>query len=293
MAISTELERAKHYPAGYNRSKNEQYSRRQWLQVISNQIPRAVQIPSQPLLLPALIRPPLKVDDNCVQWFACQLSKGTARQYLNAISVPLPIPKDGTRLELLPQNIIDRICGYIPYENLLWLYQESRALHRMIDPHLAPYETRASFVLRAERDFFQHYSAKPPNLGCYTCSRVLPAGMFASNQPLQALLRATPLDEEMIVNLRRFCVYCGIQSGCHNPGDELNTRVGGRFWLCDCLNILADVTPGCKDCGARCPLVPRGRVRLAASFRSREEPQGPVDQEHADPQLLTLDRFHH
>ncbi|KAI0882228.1 uncharacterized protein GGS22DRAFT_170502 [Annulohypoxylon maeteangense] len=266
MAIQNEKERPK---AVYNKARTEQYRRRQWLQVISNQIPRVTQDIKQEPFVVEPVRPSLD-HESYVQLFACQLSKKIAEQYLDVISVPLPLPKNGTRFELLPQNIIDRICSYVPYENLLWLYQQSRALHRIIDPHLAPYETKASFTLRAERDFPQHYNAKPPNLGCYTCSRVLTAAIFATNQPLQALLRLTSSDEEMVVNLRRFCIYCGIHSGCHKPGDELSTRTGGRFWICDCLYILDDATPGCKGCKARCPLVPRGRVKLAASFRSRE-----------------------
>ncbi|KAI1209184.1 uncharacterized protein F4807DRAFT_427491 [Annulohypoxylon truncatum] len=269
MAIQSEPERAQCSSAVYGKTRSEQYSRRQWLQVISNQIPRATQDLQEQPLVSAPMRPPHMDHESCVQLFASRLSKRIVQRYLDVISVPLPLPRNGARLELLPQNVIDRICSYIPYENLLWLYQQSRGVHRIVDPHLAPYETKASFVLRAERDFFQHYSAKPPNLGCYHCARVLPAAMFASNQPLQALLRATASDEETVVNLRRFCIYCGIQSGCHKPGDELNTRTGGRYWICDCLYILNDVTPGCKDCRARCPLVPRGRVKLAASSRSR------------------------
>ncbi|KAI1089884.1 hypothetical protein F5B19DRAFT_465469 [Rostrohypoxylon terebratum] len=259
-----------HLSATYNNVKSESYSRQpQWLQVMTNQTHRA----SHYLRPPSFSRPILEEiinHDTLVDLFASQLSAGIQERYRDKISVTLPLPRNGARLEILPQNVLNRICSYIPYEHLLWLYQENRALHKKIDPYLAPYETRASFVLRAERDFYQHYSAKPPNLGCYDCTRVLPAAFFASNQPLQALLRATPLDEETVVNLRRFCIYCGIQSGCHSPGDELNTRTGGRFWICECLYILDDATPGCKDCKARCPLVPRGRVKLAASFRSRD-----------------------
>ncbi|KAI1103599.1 hypothetical protein F4804DRAFT_309671 [Jackrogersella minutella] len=288
MAIGSEKERAQYSSsAAYGRPDNEQPSRRPWMQVISSQNPAAVQDPRQQQPLPPLAHISNTTHETRVQWFACQLSKGTLRQYLNVITVPLPIPKNATRLELLPQNVINRICQYVPYENLIWLYQQSKALYRIIDPYLAPHETQLSLVLRAERDFIKHYTEKPPNLGCYMwCKRVLPAGVFASNQPLQALLRPSPLDVESVVNLRRFCIYCGIKSGCHNPGDELTTRAGGRFWLCNCLQILSDATSGCKDCRTLCPLTPRGPDKNASTWKSREEIWNIVSPDHVEKSLL-------
>ncbi|KAI5864837.1 hypothetical protein GGS23DRAFT_595529 [Durotheca rogersii] len=201
-----------------------------------------------------------------VERLAGRLKKGTRRRYLEAIGA--------ARLELLPQSVLDRICRHVPYERLLWLYQQSRALRRHVDPHLAPHETKLSFVLRAERDYPQHRLSAPPNLGCYMCHRVLPAALFASNQPLQALLRAPfpdpgpgpsprprPTPPQVVVNLRRFCIRCGIQSGCHLPGDSLITRTGYQFWLCRCFRILDDHVPHCKDCRAVCPFAPQPRTR--------------------------------
>ncbi|KAI2614871.1 hypothetical protein GGR54DRAFT_321489 [Hypoxylon sp. NC1633] len=204
-----------------------------------------------------------------VQQFACQLSNETRYRYLNMIPVPLPLPTVGTRLEFLPRDVLNRICEYVDYEKLIWLYQESRTLNRIIDPQLAPYATKLSFVLQAERYFPQHYGAKPPNLGCYMCSKVLPASFFASNQPLQARLQNKPEEEQSVVNLRRFCIDCGIQCGCHCPGGEINTRTGDRFWLCNCLRMLSDKTTDCMTCGAFSPSAPRRRrERLSLDIRA-------------------------
>ncbi|OTB04418.1 hypothetical protein M426DRAFT_11567 [Hypoxylon sp. CI-4A] len=283
MAIESRFERPQsfHSIVGIRRENEEQQQQQQQQQryerwPIYNQLPP----PVQRLRLPALFetKPLTPSHESRVQWFACQLSKATLRRYLSSVVVvttvarptpmPMPLPRGGARLELLPQDVIDRICSYVPYEDLLRLHQESAALQRVVNPHLASHDSKLSFVLRAERDFPQHRRAR--NLGCYMCFRVLPADFFASNQALQAKLRAAPEDAQVIVNLRRFCIYCGIQSGCHSAGDELNTRGGGRLWLCDCLRVLDGRTPGCKECKALCPLIPRGSDDFMSLRRVRE-----------------------
>ncbi|KAI1378595.1 hypothetical protein F4677DRAFT_411337 [Hypoxylon crocopeplum] len=275
MAIQTELKLAQPTLSLANiNARNEQYHQQQWLRLISTPSREVVQERENsqhsnqqpPLSLSS--QDPSAAHAREVQWFACQLSKGTLRQYLDIIPVLLPLPRGSTRLDLLPQDVLNRICQYVPYENLLWLYQESKTLNQIIDPHLAPYETKISFVLRAERDFPQHYGEKPPSLGCYMCHRVLPPSVFAADQPLQALLQVTPSAQQSVVNLRRFCIPCGIRWGCHGAGDKLSTRTGGRFWLCDCLRVLGDKTPGCKDCRALCPLLTRGPDDEMVSRRS-------------------------
>ncbi|KAI1465415.1 uncharacterized protein F4812DRAFT_121560 [Daldinia caldariorum] len=196
-------------------------------------------------------------------YLAKSLSKRTLRQYLDAIAVPLPLTKGHCHLELLPQDIINRISQYVPYESLIYLSWVSKALNRMVDPYLAPHETKLAFVIRAERDFHRHFSGEWPNLGCFMCFKVLPADLFAVDQPLQAELRRSAVDEPVIIDLRRFCIGCGIQSGLHKAGEELNTRVGGRFWICNCLCILGDQTLVCRDCGTVCQLKPK---RLRGSY---------------------------
>ncbi|KAI1136087.1 hypothetical protein F5Y05DRAFT_392884 [Hypoxylon sp. FL0543] len=272
MAIISELERAQScYSIANITARNEQHYnlQPQWFQPIPNPNPAPTQRPRVHPLLPGTSQALHETHGDRVRLFASQLFKITLRQYLSFIPIPLPLPTNGAKLELLPQDVIDRICGYLPYETLIWLHLESKVLYKIIDPYLAPYETKVSFVLRAERDFKQHYSLNPPNLGCYMCFRVLPARVFASNQPLQALLRTPTSDEQPLVNLRRFCIYCGIRSGCHNAGDELNTRTRERFWLCDCLNILSDKTPACKNCRTLSPLIPRGPNEAAALQKLR------------------------
>ncbi|KAF3057225.1 hypothetical protein GL218_06121 [Daldinia childiae] len=188
---------------------------------------------------------------------ANRFSKRTLRQYLNTITVPLPLSKGVCHLEILPQDIINKISQYIPYENLIYLSWASKVLNKLVDPRLAPHETKLSFVLRAERDFYRHYSIRPSNLGCFMCYKILPASIFAIDQPLQAELSTSAVSRPVVVNLRRFCIRCGIQSGLHKPGDELLTRIDDRFWICDCLYVQGEKTLVCRSCGVMCYLRPR------------------------------------
>ncbi|OTB19495.1 hypothetical protein K445DRAFT_8529 [Daldinia sp. EC12] len=186
-----------------------------------------------------------------------RLSKRTLCQYLNAITAPLALPQGRSHLEYMPQDIINRISQYVPYENLIYLSWVSKSLYGMVDPYLAPHETKLAFVVRAERDFYRHYSGLYPNLGCFMCFKVLPAGLFACDQPLRAELRTSAMDEPVVVDLRRFCVGCGIQLGLHKAGEEFTTRTGGRFWICNCLCILGEQELVCKGCSAVCQLKPK------------------------------------
>ncbi|KAI2775878.1 hypothetical protein F4815DRAFT_377602 [Daldinia loculata] len=188
---------------------------------------------------------------------ANRFSKRTLRQYLNTITVQLPLSKGLCHLEILPQDIINQISQYVPYENLIYLSWVSKALNKMVDPRLAPHETKLSFVLRAERDFYRHYSSRPSSLGCFMCYKILPASVFAIDQQLQAELPASALGGSVVVNLRRFCIGCGIQSGLHKPGDELITRIDDRFWICDCLCVHGEKKLVCRSCGVMCYLRPR------------------------------------
>ncbi|KAI2630314.1 hypothetical protein GGS26DRAFT_105690 [Hypomontagnella submonticulosa] len=266
MAVQTELVLAQF--SSLKTTTKAENDQKYWFQTICSQLPKPILHvkPEFSYTTPSQTLEPL-AHESRVQWFACQLSKDTLRQYLNFIRVPLPLQRGSSSLDILPQDIIDRICRYIPYENLLWLYQESKSLHRIIDPHLAPHETKLSLVLRAERDYPKHYdppARRLPGLGCFMCYRVLPVSVFAKHQTRQALLRTLPSEEQSVIHLRRFCIPCGIQSGCHVAGDELNTRTGERYWLCDCLCVLSDATPGCGNCSALCPLAPKGsRERMS------------------------------
>ncbi|XXH05697.1 hypothetical protein Hte_012132 [Hypoxylon texense] len=252
--------------------QNEQLYQQEWLQLITNQAIQAIE-PKEHLPPPSAPNQPRNTDyASQAQWFACQLSKRTLRQYLDYIPVPLPLPTGGARLEILPQDVLDRICQHVPYEDLLRLHQQSRTLHARVDPHLAPYPTKLSFVLRAERDFRRHYERTPPNLGCYMCHRVLPAGLFAIRQARQALLRPSfpptvavtgvaggPQGPQIqtVVNLRRFCIACGVRTGCHGRGDALVSQTGAQYWLCECPRVHPERAPGCGDCRMFCPIVVR------------------------------------
>lgn len=193
-----------------------------------------------------------------LQLFATKLSKEMSQRYLDT-KYTRPEgkyahqSKPKIHIEGLPKNIIDHICSCTPYENLLLLSQTSKKLHHIVDPSLSPYELKISFVLRAERDFVQHYDRMVPNIGCYSCCKVLPVSIFDMNQPLYAAVKPQAFDEERIVALRRFCFYCGVKMGCHKPGDVFTIRALGSCWLCRCIKICGGEMLECEMCKAERP----------------------------------------
>ncbi|KAI0178754.1 hypothetical protein GGR52DRAFT_533299 [Hypoxylon sp. FL1284] len=187
--------------------------------------------------------------ENKVRLFASWLSDSTARKYLDRIRVPLPLSVGGGGLDILPQGVLNEICKRVPYEYLLRLYQQSRALHETIDPQLAPTDTKVAFVLRAERDFAQHsaganINVDPPNMGCYACYRVLRPELFAQGQTTRLVKTKTA-----VLGLRRFCVHCGIRLGYHEPGKPLTMERGRAQWVCKCSHILPTRVFSCDECG--------------------------------------------
>ena len=65
-------------------------------------------------------------------------------------------------------------------------------------------------------------------------------------------------EDEHLVNLRRFCIDCGVRAGLHAPGDLLYTRSGQRLWLCRCRVVWE--LPACLKCPrclGDCPLRPK------------------------------------
>ncbi|KAI1759274.1 hypothetical protein GGR53DRAFT_164666 [Hypoxylon sp. FL1150] len=287
MAFRDELVLAQSSPLTVDfKRENEQLIQREWLQLITRQDSPTIEptkilhnYKMRELLLPLTPDEPPNTDhERQIQRIACRLSRKTLQQYLSVIPVHLPLPAGGGRLGILPQHIIDQICSNVPYEDLLMLYQQCREFHKIINPHLAPHPTKLSFVLRAERDFKQHWTQTPPNLGCYMCSRVLPAGLFASRQALHALLRPSPLAPPTTVYLRRFCVYCGIRHGCHHRGDALLMQTGAQYWVCECLLVYPEDVPGCADCRMFCPVKLRQADEMtarAAAYRMWEIMQQP------------------
>ncbi|KAI1489773.1 hypothetical protein F5X96DRAFT_593389 [Biscogniauxia mediterranea] len=194
------------------------------------------------------------------------LSPRTWHKYHKSYSRPI----GGCLFEALPKNVMDRICSYVPYEYLLLLRQTSHTIHTLVDPYQAPYHTMIACVLRAERDFAQHRGKAPHNLGCYTCFRVLPAGRFASNQPSQVIVqdRDRDRDREVVVNLRRYCVDCGLRVGYHGPGDFIVRPTGQKSWICRCGDVIHwDDASQCAVCKAICPFRSMAAARSHARRR--------------------------
>ncbi|KAI1502945.1 hypothetical protein F5X99DRAFT_377070 [Biscogniauxia marginata] len=207
-----------------------------------------------------------------VQWLASQLSHQTRQKYQQPYSRPMAkFP-----LESLPKNVIDRICLYVPYEQLLHLSMGSRILLSIVDPYLAPFDTMMSLVLRAERDFAKHVLKEgggssqrrekaPYNLGCYVCYRVLPPERFASNQPPKVIVQDDDTGCQSIICLRRYCINCGLRVGYHGPGDYLERPTGERSWICNCGNVIDwNETSNCEVCRAVCPFRSMAAVRSDA-----------------------------
>lgn len=140
-----------------------------------------------------------------------------------------------TPLEALPKEIIDEISRYLPYKTLINMQWSSPVLWKKVDTQLAPYESRVSFVLRAESEFARHQRGYQDrnkgsrerqgrasvtdsngyynfdrhdddplnrdfnNSGCYVCFRVLRTSRFENLNKLK-------LRENVPVDMRRFCI---------------------------------------------------------------------------------------
>ncbi|KAI5922045.1 hypothetical protein F4810DRAFT_675235 [Camillea tinctor] len=249
MAIQSEIERYQNHRAApypdtprYHTSSKGVQSSAQQPNLPARPLTRRLQLPGY--------RAPLS------SYFSPQ----TWHKYHKSYSRPIR----GCLFESLPKSIIDKICSYVPYEYLLLLRRTNHIMLTLIDPYRAPYHTMVSCVLRAERDFSRHHNS-PYNLGCYTCFRVLPASEFASNQPSEVIVREKLTGHETIVNLRRYCIDCGLRVGYHGPGDFLMRPGGQKSWVCRCGDVINwDRASQCDVCKAICPFQSMAAARKNA-----------------------------
>ncbi|RYP78323.1 hypothetical protein DL769_003201 [Monosporascus sp. CRB-8-3] len=69
------------------------------------------------------------------------------------------------------------------------------------------------------------------NFGCYlNCIRVLPPSQFVG---------ARDLPGRLPVNMRRFCIPCGVGASIHHPGDSVVATDGRRVWAEPVVNAVA------------------------------------------------------
>ena len=159
-------------------------------------------------------------------------------------------------LELLPWDVQTGIYAHLDYQSLLCLSQTSHYFRKKVLPEKATLEDKLQFVMRAEKDFPQHRCTEdfPGNFGCYFCFRVLSPSSFAKNQREAVYLDrsltvipddAVDLNAYRKLQLRRFCVNCGIVYGFHRIGERLTTLDGDTFWLCRCQKVRRDWCWGC------------------------------------------------
>lgn len=143
------------------------------------------------------------------------------------------------------------ITGYLPYEDLLRLQLVSKPFSRIINPQLAPEESKIALVMNAENYIERHHSNRnghKARLGCYFCYRVIEVREFAISRDQ---LSRDPSSRQA---LRRFCISCGISKGYHKPGDMLERRDGTMWWICACKRIQdKGTTLVCNRCRMHVP----------------------------------------
>lgn len=160
---------------------------------------------------------------------------------------PLPSRHDSL-LYALPQEALNRIARYLPYEALLVLGGLSRTLRRRVDPQLAAEESKIGLVLRAEKDAAHNFRRHRERLGCFACYRVLAVGEFAAEQLARdPYSRGTGAGGGTF--LRRYCVPCGLRRGWHRPGEVIERRDSSTWWVCGCRQARdKTTTSACRRC---------------------------------------------
>ncbi|KKA26781.1 hypothetical protein TD95_003156 [Thielaviopsis punctulata] len=170
--------------------------------------------------------------------------------------------------ERLPAEINDMIFSHLDYKSRISLSQVSRFMNRSVNPQLAPFQDKFSFVMNAELNFRRHWPViceddeddngdiheHPGNFACYVCFRVRGPNHFDDHQkeayylPPQALsTQSPPLSGKQFVVaptaavpqaqptvLRRYCIDCGIHFGLHKPGDVIITKDQKELRVCAC-----------------------------------------------------------
>ncbi|KAM3541854.1 hypothetical protein ARSEF1564_005222 [Beauveria bassiana] len=125
----------------------------------------------------------------------------------------------------LGDDIQRMIFSHLDYQSLIFLSQTSHHFHQMARPELADQQDQFQFVMRAEKEFKQHFpnEKSPGNFACYFCYRVLQADSFSEDQAHEAfvdfdgnfVLDVKPENaaKYLKVQLRRYCKSCGCKNG--------------------------------------------------------------------------------
>ncbi|EJP61157.1 uncharacterized protein BBA_09903 [Beauveria bassiana ARSEF 2860] len=125
----------------------------------------------------------------------------------------------------LGDDIQRMIFSHLDYQSLIFLSQTSHHFHQMARPELADQQDQFQFVMRAEKEFKQHFpnEKSPGNFACYFCYRVLQADSFREDQAHEAfvdcdgsfVLDVKPENaaKYSTVQLRRYCKTCGCKNG--------------------------------------------------------------------------------
>ncbi|EJP62042.1 uncharacterized protein BBA_08966 [Beauveria bassiana ARSEF 2860] len=100
-----------------------------------------------------------------------------------------PINATGS-FRILGDDVQRIIFSHLDYQSLIFLSQTSHHFHQMARPELADQQDQLQFVMRAEKEFKQHFpnEKSPGNFACYFCYRVLQADSFREDQAHEAFL---------------------------------------------------------------------------------------------------------
>lgn len=176
-------------------------------------------------------------------------------------------------IERLPAEVREIVFSYLDYQSLIFLSMVNRHFHHSVIPHqIASPLDKFSFIMRAAKDFPQHRSSEtrkrhqPGNYECYYCFRVRAPEHFDVLQDTRAYFDPQgrvvsgrcPGPGDKLVELRRFCIECGIRTGLHQPSDCLETKTGQNLWVCNCRIVWQKPDClRCPDCSSTCPLRPK------------------------------------
>ncbi len=106
-----------------------------------------------------------------------------------AQNISINATKNGS-FRMLSDDIRKMIFSHLDYQSLIFLSQASHHFYEVARPEQASPQDKFQFVMRAEKEFKQHFENKnsPGNLACYFCYRVFQADCLRGDQALEAFV---------------------------------------------------------------------------------------------------------
>jgi len=159
--------------------------------------------------------------------------------------------------ERLTDEIRQKVFTNLDYQDLISLSKTSRFLNQNVKPQsMASLSSKLAFVRNVENFYKKHFPNvqgpnHPGNFACYICFRVRGPAHFVAEQlraifvndkgqrvpdvtKFQEVGGYSKTSDIRPIELRRFCIKCGVKEGFHLPGDLLVTKLKEEFWICQC-----------------------------------------------------------